>query len=59
MRDNKNYSVSELAGDRQLWEEYIDPNDQAPFESMSYEDRKNLIIEIWPHDFDDKGDPVE
>ena len=44
----KNYTAEELASDRGLWEEYIDPNNNAPFESMTYKQRLEMILEIWP-----------
>jgi hypothetical protein len=44
----RNYTVQELASNRNLWEEYIDPDNNAPFDSMTQEERETTIREIWP-----------
>jgi len=53
------HSISELAGNRGLWEEYIDPDDNAPFDEYTQEEREAMIREIWGADFDNDGNPVE
>jgi len=53
------YSISELASDRGLWEEYIDPGNFGPFDELSQDEREALIKEIFGQDFDDDGNPIK
>ena len=45
---NSNYTVQELAGNRNLWETYVDPDNNAPFDSMTQDEREGMIRQIWP-----------
>ena len=57
--NEKNYSITELASDRGLWEEYIDPNDNGePFATLTQDEREALIKEVFGQDFDDDGNPI-
>ena len=45
---DRKYTVTELASHRGLWEEYIDPDDNAPFDTLTLDERCDIIREIWP-----------
>lgn len=45
---NSNYTVEEIAADSNLWETYIDPDNNAPFDSMTENERIDMIKEIFP-----------
>jgi hypothetical protein len=60
---NTQHSTRDLATDRNLWDEYIDPNAESPddFEAISIDDKMRMIVEIWPHDvaeWDDEGQAI-
>jgi hypothetical protein len=48
----KNYDVRELATDRSLWNQYIDPSNQGgnDFETMSIKEKMEMIVDLWPED---------
>ena len=46
--DSHEYTVQELAGSETLWNEYIDPGDNAQFDDYTQEEREAMILEIWP-----------
>ena len=48
----KNYDVRELATDRGLWNQYIDPSNQGgnDFETMSVKEKMEMIVDLWPGD---------
>jgi hypothetical protein len=53
------HTIQDLASHRGLWEEYIDPDDQAPFDTLTQSQRENIIKECWPNEFDDAGRPID
>lgn len=53
-----NETIQEIASSRRLWEERIDPDDNAPFDSLTQAEREEIIREIWPNDFDDDGNSI-
>jgi len=53
---NSNYTVQQFASDSNLWETYVDPDNNAPFGDMSQFEREQMIREIWP-DTPDKKNP--
>lgn len=44
--------VYDLATNRDLWDEYIDPSGDGgvDFETMSDEAKMQMIVELWPED---------
>lgn len=55
---NKQHTLQDFASKRVLWEEYIDPDNNAPFAEYTQEEREKMIKDIWPNDFDAKGNPI-
>ena len=58
-----NYTTRELATDRNLWEEYIDPDNNAPtaFDDLTTEEKMEAIVEMFPGDVaedDDEGQAI-
>ena len=51
-------TIHDLTTNRNLWEEYVDPDDNAPFDNLTVEEREALIRETWPNDFDDEGNAI-
>ena len=45
---SKQTTIQEQAASREHWEEYIDPDNNAPFGDYSQEEREEMIREIWP-----------
>ena len=44
------HSISELASNKRLWEENIDPQDNAPFDSLTQAEREEMIVELFGRD---------
>lgn len=49
------HTTRELATNRDLWEEYIDPDNAAPtaFDDMSTAEKMEAIVEMFPQDVND------
>ena len=59
------HSTRELAENRNLWDEYIDPNGEGDatddFNTMTTDEKMRMIVEIWPYDvpdWDDEGQAI-
>lgn len=55
--------VIDLATNRNLWEEYIDPAGQGgeAFSEMTNEEKMDMIIDLWPEDVredDEEGQAI-
>lgn len=50
-----NYTVQQLATDAELWMEYIDTENVAPFNNMTQFEREQMIRQIWPDTPDEKN----
>lgn len=60
---SKKHFVRDLAIDRALWDEYIDPSGQGgdDFNTMSLGEKMRMIIDMWPNDVqndDDEGQRI-
>lgn len=56
---SKQYTYKEIAADRQLWMEYVDPSatmTEEEFEQMSIEERIKLQSDIWGKEVSDELD---
>ena len=49
---NSKPSMTEIATDRSLWEQYVDPqnNDPEAFDRMTVEEKIALQRELWPEE---------
>lgn len=52
------HTLQELASERQLWEEHIDPDDNAPFDDFTQSQREEIIRQSFGSDFNDDGTPT-
>lgn len=55
---SKQHLVRDLATDRELWDEYIDPggNGGDDFNTMTTDDKMRMIVDLWPEDVRDDDD---
>jgi hypothetical protein len=51
-------TVREIAEDQELWEQYVDPqnNDPQAFDRMSVPAKMRLIVKIWPNDIEENDE---
>lgn len=56
---NSKPSMTEIATDRSLWEQYVDPqnNDPAAFDRMTVEEKIDLQRELWPDEAAAEAEP--
>ena len=49
------HTIRQLATNRSLWEEYIDPQNNAPdaFDALTVAEKMEAIVEMFPGDVDD------